>query len=256
MGAFNGKKILILGVANERSIAHSIAKTLHEEGAEVALTYANDALKGRVQSVATELGIDLVLPCDVQNDDEIHAVFDELGNRWGCLDGLVHSVAFADRGDLQGRFVDTSRRGFGLALEVSAYSLIALVRRAEKLMAVNGGSVVAMTYLGSERVIGNYRVMGVAKAALECAVKYLAAELGESDIRVNALSAGPVKTLASSGISQFKKLFGQFENRAPLKRNVALEDIAKAAMYLLGDLSSGVTGEVHHVDCGFNIMAI
>ena len=256
MGSFDGKKILILGVANEKSIAHAVTQHLHGEGAQIALTYANDAIEKRVRPIAESLGITEVLPCDVQSDGEIDKLFAHLSDTWGSLDGMVHSVAFAERDDLQGRFCDTSRSGFKTALDVSAYSLIALAGRAEKLMREHGGSIVTFSYLGAMRVIPNYKVMGVAKAALEASVRYLAAELGESAIRVNAISAGPVKTLAASGIPQFKDLFAQFEEKAPLRRNITLEDVAGSTAYLLGPWSRGVTGEVHYVDCGYNIQGI
>lgn len=256
MGSFDGKKVLILGVANEKSIACAITKNLLEKGATVALTYANEVIEKRVRDIARTLGIQDIFPCDVQFDSQIDGLFEQLKESWGYLDGLVHSVAFADRADLEGRFCETSRSGFHTALDVSTYSLIALAGRAEQLMRKKGGSIVTFTYLGSQRVIPNYKVMGVAKAALETAVRYLAAELGESGIRVNAVSAGPIKTLAASGIPRFKDLYAQFEEKAPLRRNVTLEDVAGSAEYFLSSLSSGVTREVQYVDCGFNILAL
>ncbi len=256
MGSFDGKKVLILGVANEKSIAYAVTKNLVEKGATVALTCPNELIEGRVRDIARSLGIEDVFPCDVQFDSQIDGLFGELKERWGYLDGLVHSVAFADRADLEGRFCDTSRSGFHMALDVSTYSLIALAGRAEQLMRRKGGSIVTFTYLGSQRVVSNYKIMGVAKAALEATVRYLAAELGESGIRVNAVSAGPVRTLAASGIPRFKELYARFEETAPLRRNVALEDIAGSTEYFLSSLSSGVTGEVQYVDCGFNILAL
>ena len=256
MGSFDGKKILILGVANEKSIAHAVAAHLVSEGASVVLTYANEAIEKRVRPLAENMGVDLVFPCDVQSDSQMDALFDRLSEVWGTLDGMVHSVAFAEREDLQGRFCDTSRMGFRTALDVSVYSLIALAGRAERLMRGDGGSIVTFTYLGAQRVVQNYKVMGVAKAALEASVRYLAAELGEYGIRVNAISAGPVRTLAASGIPQFRDLFAQFEDKAPLRRNVTLEDVAGSAAYFLSPMSAGVTGESHFVDCGFNIMGI
>lgn len=256
MGSFDKKKILILGVANERSIAYAVTHYLRERGAEIALTYANDALERRVRPIAQHFGIDLVFPCDVQSDTEIKTLFKEIKSCWGSLDGLVHSVAYAERDDLQGRFCETSRSGFKTALDISVYSLIALSGYAENLMRTNGGSIVTFTYLGSQRYVPNYKVMGIAKAALEATVRYLAVELGEHSIRVNAISAGPVRTLAASGIPQFKDLYSQFEEKSPLRRNVTIEDIASSAAYLLSPMSAAVTGEVHYVDCGFNIIGV
>lgn len=253
---FEGKKILLLGIANERSIAYGIAQALIEHGAELALTYVNEAIEKRVRPIAQELGCKLVLPCDVQSDAEIDALIAQLGTTWGRIDGIVHSIAFADRADLQNPFHKTSREGFKLALDVSAYSLVALAGRALPLMREHGGSIITLSYLGAERAVKNYNVMGVAKAALESAVRYLAFELGESNIRVNAISAGPIKTLAASGIPHFKELLSQFAASAPLKRNVSLEDVAGTALYLLSPLSSGVTAEVTHVDCGFSTVGI
>lgn len=256
MGRFSGKKVLVLGVANERSIAHSITTELVREGATVALTYMNEAIEKRVRPIAEELGIKHVYQCDVQNEEHIDKLFADLKDAWGSLDGMVHSIAFADREDLSRRFVETSRSGFQLALDVSAYSLVSLSKRAEQLMSAGGGSIVTLTYLGSERVVKNYNVMGVAKAALEASVRYLAYELGEKGIRVNAISAGPIKTLAASGIAGFKDMLSAFAEKAPLRRNTSLEDVAKASLFMLGDDSSGVTGETLYVDCGFNIMGM
>ena len=250
-----GKKFVVLGVANERSIAHSITTTLHEQGAELALTYVNEAIEKRVRPIAEELGIKAVYPCDVQNDEHIDKLFADLKDRWGTIDGVVHSIAFAEREDLNRRFVETSRDGFKLALDVSAYSLIAIAKRAESLMQ-QGGSIITLTYHGSQKVVKNYNVMGVAKAALESSVRYLAADLGEKGIRVNAISAGPIKTLAASGIPQFKEMLNAFAEKAPLRRNTSLEDVANTASFLLSDGSKGMTGEVLYVDCGFNIIGM
>lgn len=255
MGRFSGKKVLVLGVANERSIAHSITAELVKEGATVALTYMNEAIEKRVRPIAEELGIKHVYQCDVQNEEHIDKLFADLKDDWGSLDGMVHSIAFADREDLSRRFVETSRAGFQLALDVSAYSLVTLSKRAEQLMSA-GGSIMTLTYLGSERVVKNYNVMGVAKAALEASVRYLAYELGEKGIRVNAVSAGPIKTLAASGIAGFKDMLSAFAEKAPLRRNTSLEDVAKASLFMLGDDSSGVTGETLYVDCGFNTIGM
>ena len=254
-GSFQGKKILVLGVANNKSIAWAITEALAKEGATIGLTYLNEALEKRVRPLAEEIGCETVLPCDVQSDQQLDDLFTELESRWGTIDGIVHSVAFADKADLSNPFSQTSRAGFQLALDISAYSLIAVAGRGAKLMN-EGGSIITLSYLGAERVVSNYNVMGVAKAALEASVRYLADDLGEKGVRVNAISAGPIKTLAASGIPQFKKLLSDFAEKAPLKRNVSQEDVANSARYLLSDLSSGVTGETIYVDAGFNIMGI
>ena len=252
---FKDKKILVLGVANELSIAWGIAEELHRQGAEIALAYAHEAIERRIKPLAERIGSPLVLRCDVQADSDLDALFSTLKQSWGRLDGVVHSIAYAERADLQGSFSNTSRSGFHLAMDVSVYSLIAVARRAKELMS-EGGALITLTYLGSERVVPNYNVMGVAKAALECSVRYLAADLGEQDVRVNAISAGPIKTLAASAIPQFKGMLSRFAEIAPLKRNVTQADVAQTALYLLGPLSSGVTGEVLYVDCGFSRMGI
>ncbi|MCB0332346.1 MAG: enoyl-ACP reductase, partial [Bdellovibrionales bacterium] len=239
---FKDKKILILGVANKKSIAWGVAEALHKEGAQLAFTYMNEAIEKRVRPLADELGGALVLPCDVQSDEELDNLFSELEGRWGSLDGVVHSVAYAEKDDLANPFSETTRSGFQLALDISAYSLVAIAGRAKKLM-TEGGSVITMSYLGAERAVENYNVMGVAKAALESSVRYLAAELGQSNIRVNAISAGPIKTLAASGIPKFKELLAHFAEKAPLRRNVDPIDVAGTSLYLLSQLRSGVTGE-------------
>lgn len=250
-----GKRYLVLGVANERSIAWGITQGLVQQGAEVALTYVNEAIEKRVRPLAESIGCKVVLPCDVQIDADIENLMVELKSRWGTLDGVVHSLAFAEREDLQRRFSETSREGFRLALDVSAYSLIAIANKAQPLMP-NGGSIITLTYLGAERVVPNYNIMGVAKAALEASVKYLAADLGQQGIRVNALSAGPIKTLAASGIPHFKDMLSAFAEKAPLKRNVTTEDVANAALFYLGPWGAGISGEITYVDCGFNIMGM
>lgn len=256
MGLLNNKKGIIFGVANERSIAWAIAQALHKEGAELAFTYVGEALKERVLPLAQGIGSKLILPCDVAKDDEIDAVFNTVKEAWGGLDILVHSVAFANKDELKGMYADTSREGFRLAMDVSAYSLVALAKRAYPLMEGRSGSIVTLTYYGSEKVIPNYNVMGVAKAALEASVKYLAADLGQKGIRVNAISAGPVKTLAAMGIAGFRDILGIVEKKAPLKRNITTEDVANTALYLLSGLSSGVTGEIIYVDAGYNIVGM
>jgi len=253
---FEGKNILVLGVANERSIAWGISQAFHAHGARLGFTFVGDALEKRVRPLAESLGSDLILPCDVASDDQIKQVFDEVRSRWGTLDVVVHAVAFANREDLDGRFVDTSRAGFQLALDISAYSLVAVARAAAPLLEPTKGSIVTLTYYGAEKVVSNYNVMGVAKAALEASVRYLAADLGPMGIRVNAISAGPIKTLASSAVKGFKGILGFVAERAPLRRNVSLEDVAGVAVFLCSDLGSGVTGEVVHVDSGYSILGL
>lgn len=256
MGLLDNKKAIIFGVANEKSIAWAIAQALHKEGAELAFTYAGEVLKERVTPLAESIGSKLILPCDVSKDNEIDAVFNKIKEKWEGLDILVHSIAFANKEELKGLYADTSREGFRLAMDVSAYSLVALTQRAYPLMEGRSGSIITMTYLGSERVIPNYNVMGVAKAALEASVRYLASDLGQKKIKVNAISAGPIRTLAAMGIGGFREILGVVEQKSPLKRNVTTEDVAKTALYLCSDLSSGVTGEIIYVDAGYNIMGM
>ena len=250
-----GKKGIIFGVSNKRSIAYGIAKSLYDQGAEIAFTYAGEIMKDRVMPIAEAMNSQLIMSCDVQSDDEIKAVFEAYEKKYGQLDFVVHSVAFADREDLVGNFTDTSLAGWNTALSISAYSLIPISKYAKPLM-TNGGSILAMSYLGGEKSVPNYNVMGVAKAALESTVRYLAAELGEHQIRVNALSAGPIKTLAAKGIGNFDFLLKINKERAPMKRNVALDEVGNSGLYFCSDLSSGVSGETHHVDCGFHSIAI
>ncbi len=256
MGYVSGKKGLILGVANERSLAWHCAKTLHDQGAELAFTYQVPQLERRVRPLAESVGSKFVDQCDLSNDNEIEVTFARLQSEVGSIDFIIHAVAFADRQDLEGHFVDTSRAGFALALDVSAYTLTAVARQALPLMRDEGGSIVTLTYYGAEKVVKNYNVMGVAKAALEASVRYLAADLGQHNVRVNAISAGPVKTLAAMGISGFRDMLKYVAERAPLKRNVDAAEVGRTALYLTSDLSSGVTGEVIHVDCGYNIMGL
>jgi enoyl-[acyl-carrier protein] reductase I len=253
MGLMTGKRGIIFGVANDMSIAWGIAQKLKEEGAELAFTYLNEALEKRVRPLAESLGSTLILPCDVASDAEIEAVFATLQQAWGTIDFVVHAVAFANREDLKKPFSQTSRDGFQLAMDISAYSLVAVTRCAVPLMP-NGGSIITLTYLGATRAVPNYNVMGVAKAALEASTRYLAAELGEKGIRVNAISAGPIRTLAASGIANFKAKIGLMDDNAPLRRTVTQEEVGKSAVYFLSDLASGVTGEVHFVDAGFNFV--
>jgi len=250
-----GKRGLIMGVANNRSIAWGIAKACAGQGAEIALTYQGDALKKRVEPLAAELGSDLILPCDVTDNASIDAVFETLSQKWGGLDFLVHAIAFSDKAELDGRYVDTSQDNFSKTMLVSCYSLTALARRAEKLMS-QGGSILTLTYYGAEKVMPHYNVMGVAKAALEASVRYLAADLGRNGIRVNAISAGPIKTLAASGISDFRYILKWNEYNSPLRRTVTIDEVGDAGLYIVSDLSRGVTGEIHHVDAGYHVQGM
>ena len=250
-----GKKGLIVGVANNRSIAYGIAKACKKEGAELILTYQNDKLKKRVEKVANELDVKNIYPLDVSKVEELNALKEAIERDYGKIDFLVHSVAFAPREALDGKFINTSKEAFNIAMEISVYSLIDLVRTIEPVMN-DGGSILTLTYLGSQRYVPHYNVMGVAKAALEASVRYLAVDLGERKIRINALSAGPIKTLAASGIGDFSEILKYNEKNSPLRKNVTIEEVGNSAMYLLSDLSSGVTAEVHYVDAGYNIMGM
>ncbi|MAS32458.1 MAG: enoyl-[acyl-carrier-protein] reductase FabI [Anaerolineaceae bacterium] len=255
MGLMDGKVVLIFGVANKNSIAWGIAKRLHDEGATIALSYAGDMLEKRVRPLAEEIDCDFVEQCDVTDDSELDALFEKFEARYKRLDTLVHSVAFANRDDLGGRFVDVSREGFKLALDISAYSLIAMAKRAEPLMA-DGGSILSMTYYASEKVMPKYHVMAVAKAALETITRYLANDLGPKNIRVNAISAGPIKTLAAAGVPGFRLMLKYSEKAAPLRKLVSQDDIGNTALWLASELGSAVTGEVVHVDAGYNILGL
>lgn len=255
MSLVANKKALVFGVANDHSIAWAIAQALHREGAELAFTYVGESIEKRVRPLAESLGVHTVLPCDVSKDDDIAATFAAIQEQWGRVDILIHAVAFALREELKGRFVETSRAGFHLALDVSTYSLVALARAAEALM-ISGGSVLTLSYFGAERVVPNYNVMGVAKAALEASVRYLACDLGPRGIRVNAISAGPIRTLSAAGITGFKDMLHHHEARAPLRRSVRAEEVAGTALYLCSDLGSAVTGEVVHVDGGYNVVGM
>jgi enoyl-[acyl-carrier protein] reductase I len=250
-----GKKGLIMGVANNRSIAWGIAKACADHGAELAFTYQGDALKKRVDPLAAEAGSAIVLPCDVTDMASIDATFAELKQRWGKLDFIVHAIAFSDKDELQGRYVDTTAENFNKTMFISCYSFTAVAQRAEKLM-TDGGSMLTLTYFGAEKWMPHYNVMGVAKAALECSVRYMAADLGEKNIRVNAISAGPIKTLAASGVGDFRYILRWNEYNSPLRRVVTIEEVGDAGMYFLSDLSRGVTGEIHHVDSGYNIVGM
>jgi enoyl-[acyl-carrier protein] reductase I len=254
-GLMAGKRGLIMGVANNRSIGWGIAKALAGQGAELAFSYQGEALKKRVEPLAAEVGSKIVLPCDVTDYASVDAVFEALKAEWGRLDFLVHAIAFSDKAELDGRYVDTSERNFVQSMLISCYSFTALAQRAEKLM-TDGGSLLTLTYYGAEKVMPHYNVMGVAKAALEASVRYLAADLGKQGIRVNAISAGPIKTLAASGIADFRYILRWNEYNSALRRNVTIEEVGGSALYLLSDLGRAVTGEIHHVDSGYHIQGM
>ena len=249
------KKALILGVANDRSIAYGIATQFKNNGARLAFNYPSEALQKRVEPIAEQLGGDFTFPMDITNDEEIAAAVETVKSQWGTVDTLVHSIAFAKREDLGGRYLDTSRDGFALAMDVSVFSLVACAKAFEPLMPP-GSSILTMTYYGSEKVIMNYNVMGVAKAALEASMRYLAADLGPQGVRVNAISAGPIKTLAASGISGFKNILHEIESKAPMRRNVSQEDVGGTAVYLASDFATNVSGQVIYVDSGYSIMGL
>jgi enoyl-[acyl-carrier protein] reductase I len=254
-GVLAGRKGVILGVANERSLAWGIAQAAHREGAQLALTYGAPVLEKRLKPLAAQVGAEIVLPCDVQDDNQLDALFSTVEAAWGEIDFVVHAVAFADRDELRGAFLDTSREGFRLALDVSAYSLVAVARRAARLMR-EGGSVLTLSYLGSERTVPHYNVMGVAKAALEASVRYLAADLGPRGIRVNALSAGPVRTLAAAGVGGFHAVLDWYAANAPLRRITTQGEVGDAALLLLSEWGRGITGEVLYVDAGYHSVGV
>ncbi len=257
MGFLQDKKVLITGVASTRSIAWGVAEAMHREGATLAYTYQSDKLKKRVEDVAEQTGSSLVLPLDVQSDEQIAALFGELEQQWGGLDVIVHSIAFAPRSELEGSYIDAvTRGGFATAHDVSVYSLAALAKAARPLMAGRNGAIVTMSYLGAVRTIPNYNVMGVAKASLEANVRYLADSLGPEGTRVNAISAGPIRTLAASGISGFKTMLDESEKRVPLRRNTTIQEVGNAAAFLCSDLASGITGDVLYVDSGYHILGM
>ncbi|MCF7223449.1 enoyl-ACP reductase FabI [Marilutibacter chinensis] len=257
MGFLQGKRALITGIASQRSIASGIAEAMHREGAELAFTYQNDKLRSRVEAAAAEAGSDIVLPLDVTDDGQIEACFGELGKRWDSLDIVVHAIAFAPREAIAGQYLDgLTRENFALAHDISAYSLSALARAARPLMQGRNGAILTLSYLGAERALAGYNLMGVAKASLEASVRYLAYNLGPEGIRVNAISAGPIKTLAASGIAGFRKILGHVEENAPLRRTVTIEDVGNAAAFLCSDLASGITGEITYVDAGYNILGM
>jgi len=254
-GLMAGKRGLVMGVANDHSIAWGIAQMLAHHGAEIAFTYQGEAQKKRLTPLAASVGSRLVMPGDVESDEQLDAAFAALEQHWGGIDFLVHAIAFSDREELKGRYVDTSRANFARSLDISCYSFTAVAQRAARLMK-NGGSLVTLTYLGAQRVMPNYNVMGVAKAALEASVRYLAADLGKDGIRVNAISAGPMRTLAGAAVGDARMVFKWNKSHSPLKKTVELDHVGGAALYLLSDLSGGVTGEVHFVDAGFNVVGM
>jgi enoyl-[acyl-carrier protein] reductase I len=251
-----GKRGLVMGIANDHSIAWGIAKTLAAQGAELAFTYQGDALGKRVKPLAQSLGVEMVLPCDVENIASVDDVFEGLRAKWGALDFLVHAVAFSDKNELKGRYADTSRENFSRTMLISCFSFTELAKRAAELMPASGGAMVTLTFGGSTRVMPNYNVMGVAKAALEASVRYLAADFGPRGIRVNAISAGPIRTLAGSGIGDARQMFAFQQRHSPLRRGVSIDEVGGAALYLLSGLSTGVTGDIHFVDSGYNIISM
>jgi enoyl-[acyl-carrier protein] reductase I len=257
MGFLHGKRALIMGIASQRSIAWGIAAAMHREGAQLAFTYPNERMKDRVDEAAQAFGSDLVLPCDVADDAQIEALFATLGERWGSLDILVHSIGFAPRETLQGGFVDNlTREGFRIAHDISAYSLAAVAKQARPLMKDRKGAILTLSYLGAVRALASYNVMGLAKASLEACVRYLALNLGPEGTRVNAISAGPIKTLAAAGISNFRKMLDHVEQNAPLRRSVTIDEVGNVAAFLCSDLASGVTGEITYVDAGYSTLGM
>jgi enoyl-[acyl-carrier protein] reductase I len=257
MGFLQDKRVLIVGVASNRSIAWGVAEAMHREGAQLAFTYQSDKLKSRVEEIATKCGSDLVLPLDVGSDEQIDGVFESLGQHWDGLDGIVHSVGFAPREQLEGEYIDAvTREGFAIAHDISSYSFAALAKAGRGMMKGRNGALVTMTYLGAVRAVPKYNVMGVAKASLEANMRYLAASLGPEGTRVNAISAGPIRTLAASGISDFRNMLKQVEEHTPMRRNVTIEEVGNAAAFLCSDLASGITGDVLYVDTGFHILGM
>jgi enoyl-[acyl-carrier protein] reductase I len=254
-GLMTGKRGLIMGLANDKSLAWGIAQALHTQGAQMAFTYQGEALEKRVRPLAAEVGSDFLIPCDVSDMAALDTAFDAVKAKWDTIDFIVHAIGFSDKNELRGGYVDTSLENFLLTMNVSAYSFVAIAKRARDMMP-NGGSLLTLSYYGAEKVIPHYNVMGVAKAALETSVKYLAMDLGPENIRVNAISAGPIKTLAASGIGDFRYILKWNELNSPLRRNVTIEDVGGAGLYLLSDLASGVTGEIHHVDAGYNVIGM
>ena len=254
-GIMNGKRGIVMGVANDRSIAWGIAEAVAKQGAEIAFTYQGDALEKRVRPLAEKVGSNIIIPCDVSSDEAIEETFKLLKEKWDTIDFIVHAIAYSDKEELKGEYVDTTRENFYKTMDISVYSFTAIAQRAAKMMP-NGGSMITLTYYGAEKVMPHYNVMGVAKAALESSVRYLAADLGSDKIRVNSLSAGPIKTLAASGIGDFRYILKWNQYNSPLRRNVTLNDVGGCGVYLLSDLSTGVTGETHHVDCGYHVVGM
>ncbi len=254
-GIMNGKRGIVMGVANDRSIAWGIAEAVAKQGAEIAFTYQGDALEKRVRPLAEKVGSNIIIPCDVSSDEAIEKTFKLLKEKWDTIDFIVHAIAYSDKEELKGEYVDTTRENFYKTMDISVYSFTAIAQRAAKMMP-NGGSMITLTYYGAEKVMPHYNVMGVAKAALESSVRYLAADLGSDKIRVNSLSAGPIKTLAASGIGDFRYILKWNQYNSPLRRNVTLNDVGGCGVYLLSDLSAGVTGETHHVDCGYHVVGM
>ena len=254
-GLMQGKRGLIMGLANDKSLAWGIAQKLHEAGAELAFSYQGEALEKRVRPLAASLGSDFLIDCDVSSMEALDAAFEQLAGRWPTIDFVVHAIGFSDKNELRGKYVDTSLDNFLMTMNISAYSLVAVTKRAAEMMP-EGGSILTLSYYGAEKVVPHYNVMGVAKAALETSVKYLANDLGPANIRVNAISAGPIKTLAASGIGDFRYILKWNELNSPLRRNVTIEDVGGSALYFLSNLSSGVTGETHHVDAGYHLVGM
>ena len=254
-GIMNGKRGIVMGVANDRSIAWGIAEAVAKQGAEIAFTYQGDALEKRVRPLAEKVGSNIIIPCDVSSDEAIEETFKLLKEKWDTIDFIVHAIAYSDKEELKGEYIDTTRENFYKTMDISVYSFTAIAQRAAKMMP-NGGSMITLTYYGAEKVMPHYNVMGVAKAALESSVRYLAADLGSDKIRVNSLSAGPIKTLAASGIGDFRYILKWNQYNSPLRRNVTLNDVGGCGVYLLSDLSAGVTGETHHVDCGYHVVGM
>lgn len=256
MGLMAGKRGVIMGVANNHSIAWGISKALAEQGAEIAFTYQNETLLKRVEPLAQDIGVKLLVECDVSKDNGIKSAFEEIGKTWNSVDFVVHAIAFADKNELRGEYLDTTRKNFSMALDISCFSFTETCQAALPLMKKSGGSIITLSYYGAEKVIPHYNVMGVAKAALEASVRYLAADMGKYNIRVNAISAGPMRTLASAGIGDFKYIAQWTKANSPLARNTSMEDVGGAGVYLLSKLGAGVTGEIHHVDCGYHVVGM
>lgn len=254
-GIMNGKRGIVMGVANDRSIAWGIAEAVAKQGAEIAFTYQGDALEKRVRPLAEKVGSTIIIPCDVSSDEAIEETFRLLKEKWDTIDFIVHAIAYSDKEELKGEYVDTTRENFYKTMDISVYSFTAIAQKAARMMP-NGGSMITLTYYGAEKVMPHYNIMGVAKAALESSVRYLAADLGSDKIRVNSLSAGPIKTLAASGIGDFRYILKWNQYNSPLRRNVTLNDVGGCGVYLLSDLSAGVTGETHHVDCGYHVVGM